>query len=69
LKRLSIRVNGEPRDFAPGLTIVDLLADLGLRPDRVAVELNRVIVKQPQWAETEVPPDAELEIVQFVGGG
>jgi thiamine biosynthesis protein ThiS len=69
LKPLSIRVNGELRDIAPGITIVDLLTDLGLRPDRVAVEMNRAIVKQPHWAETEVPPDAELEIVQFVGGG
>ena len=54
---------------ADGLTIVELLANLGLRPDRVAVEMNRVIVKQPQWAETRIPPEAELEIVQFVGGG
>jgi thiamine biosynthesis protein ThiS len=69
LKPLTIRVNGEPRIVAEGLTIVDLLAELGLRPDRVAVEMNRTIVKQPQWAETEVPPGAELEIVQFVGGG
>lgn len=64
-----IRVNGESRDVAQGLTIVDLLASLGLRPDRVAVELNRAIVKQQCWAETVLPPGAELEIVQFVGGG
>jgi sulfur carrier protein len=66
---MSIRVNGESRDVAPGLTIIDLLANLDVRPDRVAVELNRVIVKQPLWAETEIPPEAEVEIVQFVGGG
>jgi sulfur carrier protein len=69
LKPLDIRVNGEPRSVAQGITIVDLLTDLGLRPDRVAVELNRAIVKQPQWAATEIPPGAEVEIVQFVGGG
>ena len=46
-----------------------LVEGLGLRPDRLAVELNRAIVKQPLWAETEVPPGAEIEIVQFVGGG
>jgi thiamine biosynthesis protein ThiS len=69
LKPLSIRVNGEPHSITLGITIVDLLTQLGLRPDRVAVEMNRAIVKQPQWAETEVPPGAELEIVQFVGGG
>jgi len=54
---------------AQGITIVGLLADLGLRPDRVAVEMNRAIVKQPLWAETQLPPEAEIEIVQFVGGG
>jgi sulfur carrier protein len=64
-----IRVNGEPRDVAEGLTIIDLLSNLGLRSDRVAVELNRAIVKQQRWAETVIPPGAELEIVQFVGGG
>jgi thiamine biosynthesis protein ThiS len=66
---IAIRVNGEPRDVAPGLTIVDLLSSLDLRPDRVAVELNRAIVKQQLWAETVIPPGAEIEIVQFVGGG
>jgi len=69
LQPVSIKVNGEPRLVAEGLTIVDLLAELGLRPDRVAVELNRAIVKQPSWAATRIPPNAELEIVQFVGGG
>jgi len=69
LQPLSIRVNGEPRLVAQGITIVGLLADLGLRPDRVAVEMNRAIVKQPLWAETQLPPEAEIEIVQFVGGG
>jgi thiamine biosynthesis protein ThiS len=54
---------------AAGITIVDLLSSLGLRPDRVAVELDRAIVKQQRWAETVIPPGAELEIVQFVGGG
>ena len=64
-----IRVNGEPRDTAQGTTIAGLLESLALRPDRVAVELNRAIVKQHLWAETVLPPGAELEIVQFVGGG
>ena len=69
LQRVSIRVNGEPHDVAEGLTINDLLAQLGIRGDRVAVEMNRAIVKQPNWANTQISPGAELEIVQFVGGG
>jgi thiamine biosynthesis protein ThiS len=66
---MQIRVNGELHNIAPGLTVSDLLTALSIRPDRVAVEMNRAIVKQPLWAETQVPDDAEIEIVQFVGGG
>jgi thiamine biosynthesis protein ThiS len=69
IKVITIRVNGESREVTPGSTILALLQDLGLRPDRVAVEMNRSIVNQALWAETEVPPGAEIEIVQFVGGG
>jgi len=42
---------------------------LQLDPARVAIELDRRIVKQPLWPETPVRPGAQIEIVQFVGGG
>jgi thiamine biosynthesis protein ThiS len=66
---ISISVNGEQRLAAEGQTILELLRQLGIDPARVAVELDRRIVKQPRWAETEVAPGSEIEIVQFVGGG
>lgn len=62
-------VNGESRLVAAGTTLSDLLGTLGLPPDRVAVELNRAIVKRDFWASTPVGEGAEIEIVQFVGGG
>lgn len=52
-----------------GLNVLALLAELGITPDRVAVELNREIVRQPRWEETPIEAGAQLEIVQFVGGG
>ena len=64
-----IVVNGEGRAAPTGQTIVGLLRDLGLEPARVAVELDRRIVKQAQWNNTTLRDGAELEIVQFVGGG
>ena len=64
-----IRVNGEERAVKAGTTVSGLLAHLCLEPDRVAVELNRSIVRRPEWDATEVNPGAVLEIVQFVGGG
>jgi thiamine biosynthesis protein ThiS len=42
---------------------------LEIDPERVSVELNREIVRQPQWSTTPVAGGARLEIVQFVGGG
>ncbi len=66
---LEITVNGEPRTVPSGLNLRDLLEHLGVRPDRVAVELDRGIVRQPLWDATPVQAGAKLEIVQFVGGG
>jgi len=64
-----IVVNGDPRHVNEGLTLVDLLGELDLDPARVAIELDRKIVKQPLWSGTVLQPGARLEIVQFVGGG
>jgi thiamine biosynthesis protein ThiS len=66
---IEITVNGEPRTLQAGQTILDLLRHLQLDPARVAVELDRRIVKQPRWADTVLEPGARLEVVQFVGGG
>jgi sulfur carrier protein len=52
-----------------GLNIVRLLQVLQVAPERVAVELNREIVRQPAWETTLIENGAELEVVQFVGGG
>ena len=66
---MEIVVNGEPRALREGQTILELLHELHLEPARVAVELDRRIVKQAQWAGTVLSSGARLEIVQFVGGG
>ena len=66
---MEIVVNGEPRPAPAGQTISRLLADLRLAPERVAVELDRRIVKRDEWDSLALQPGAKLEIVQFVGGG
>lgn len=66
---IQIRVNGEVCSTAEGQTLLGLLRELALDPERVAVELNRQIVKRPLWEATPVEAGAQLEIVQFVGGG
>ena len=66
---MEIMVNGEPQTAPTGQTILGLIRQLELDPARVAVELDRRIVKQPCWTETILHAGAQLEIVQFVGGG
>ena len=64
-----VTVNGEQRQFEAGTTLREVFGALGLDPERVAVELNRKIVKKDLWTTTPVDSGAEIEIVQFVGGG
>ena len=66
---MRIRLNGEPRDFADGLTIQQLLDELGIDPRRVAVEHNLTIVKRHRYDTTAINEGDEVEIVNFVGGG
>ena len=68
-EKVEISVNGEPQSVPTGLTVRALLLHLDVVPDRVAVELNRRIVRQPEWDDARVEGGAEVEIVQFVGGG
>ena len=62
-------VNGEKRTVPRDQTVIGLVRDLGLEPERVAVELDRRIVRRAEWPETQLQEGARLEIVQFVGGG
>lgn len=67
--QIRIRVNGEERLIRAGRTLLDLFTELALDPQRVAVELNREIVRRPQWGERVLAEGDALEIVEFVGGG
>jgi thiamine biosynthesis protein ThiS len=66
---MRLTVNGEVRDVAPGATLVDLLASLGIEGKRVAVERNLEIAPRSLWPEITLADGDRLEIVQFVGGG
>ncbi len=69
MQLIEIHVNGEATEVSEGQTVLQLLAELGVRDDRVAVELNREIVLKRNWESTPVAPGSQVEIVEFVGGG
>ena len=66
---MTLQINGESREFADGLTVAALIAQLGSKPDRVAIELNLEIVSRDKWQDTILRNGDRLEIVHFVGGG
>ena len=66
---MKIVINGEDREFISIDSLSDLLAQLGMKPDRVAVELNRELVPRDRWPATMLSDGDKLEIVHFVGGG
>jgi sulfur carrier protein len=66
---MKLVINGEPRIFDDVSSVADLIDKLGIKGDRVAVELNREIVPRAQWPASAVKDGDKLEIVHFVGGG
>ncbi len=66
---MKVRVNGEDRQFAHGSTLEDVVKQLGLANRRLAIELNRTVIRREQWKDTVLRDGDRLEIVHFVGGG
>jgi thiamine biosynthesis protein ThiS len=64
-----IEINGEPRHVADKSYLSDLVRELSLPPERVAIELNKEVVRRADWANTLITEGDRIEIVQFVGGG
>jgi thiamine biosynthesis protein ThiS len=66
---LGIRVNGEHRRVAGGVSIAAMLNGIGIDPAMVAVERNLAIVPRSSFGEVRVEDGDDFEIVHFVGGG
>jgi thiamine biosynthesis protein ThiS len=66
---IEITVNGAPRRVPAGLSVADLITELGLAGRRVAVERNRDVVPRARHGEVRLQPGDRLELVTFVGGG
>lgn len=66
---MKLHINGAEREFASSISLATLLDQLGMKQDRVAVELNHDIVPRDRWTETALSDGDRLEIVHFVGGG
>jgi thiamine biosynthesis protein ThiS len=66
---MTILLNGEPKEIPTHLAVAGLIQELGLTPERLAVEVNRRIIRRADWPSTRLAEGDKVEIVHFVGGG
>jgi len=66
---MTLTVNGEPRELKAGTDLAQLLQQMQLNADCVAVECNHLILERETFATTTLNDGDSLEVVQFVGGG
>jgi thiamine biosynthesis protein ThiS len=62
-------VNGDEKEFGSGISLAELITQLDLPAARIAIELNREVVRRSDWGGTMLKDDDRIEIVHFVGGG
>ena len=66
---MQIVVNGESASVSEGLSLAQLVAELRLGAQRLAIELNGDIVPRSRWPEVRLNPGDRAEIVRAIGGG
>jgi sulfur carrier protein len=66
---MQVTLNGEPRQMRDGLTVAELVSDLGLRARRIAVEINLDVLTRDDYERRALRDGDVVEIVQFIGGG
>ena len=66
---MTIILNGESKEIAAELSVAGLVAALELTPGRLAIEVNRRIIRRAEWHSTTLAEGDKVEVVHFVGGG
>lgn len=66
---MRVYLNGESKDVRESLTLADLVTELDLPALRVAIELNRTVIRRSEWEKTTLSENDRIEVVHFVGGG
>ncbi len=66
---MTIKVNGEKREFAEATTLQQLIHSLGLESKVMAAAVNMQIVKQDAWDQAVLNDGDTIELLDFVGGG
>lgn len=66
---MKIYINGETKEIATELNLAELLKHLALPEERIAIELNKEVVRKKDWENIKVSDADKIEVIHFVGGG
>ena len=66
---MKVYVNGELKELSGTPSLIELVEQLELPANRIAIELNREVVRRSEWDSTMLKDEDRIEIVHFVGGG
>lgn len=66
---MNLRINAEDREVVDNLSLRELVTQLDLTPEHIAIELNQNVVRRADWPSTVLKENDRVEIVYFVGGG
>lgn len=66
---MRVFINGESKELSGTPSLAELITQLDLPAARIAIELNRAVVRRSEWSSTILNDDDRVEIVHFVGGG
>jgi len=66
---MTVTINGETRDVAPGTTLLEMLQHLGLNSKTLVVQRNGEIVPREEYMATVLAEGDDVDLIRFVGGG
>ena len=69
IKKIKIKVNGKFKSISGNFKISDLVKDLKIPLQKVAIELNHEIMDKKKISKIILKKDDKMEIVHFIGGG
>jgi len=69
IKKIKIKVNGKFKSIPDNYMITDLVKDLKIPLNKVAIELNQEIIDKKKIGKISLKKNDKIEIVHFIGGG
>lgn len=66
---MKVLINGETKEISKELNLSELLEHFSLPQERIAIELNKEVVRKKDWENIRINEGDKLEVIHFVGGG